>query len=79
MDVLIVLKDSRAVDGVRRTLEEQAPALQEKFGFRVVPYVLGAKELARRFDSDDPLVRNIVKAAVILQGKPLSEVLRDAP
>ncbi|MBI3298746.1 MAG: nucleotidyltransferase domain-containing protein [Elusimicrobia bacterium] len=79
MDVLIVLKDSRASEGIRKALEGQAASLREKFGFRIELYVLGAKELARRFDSNDLLVRNMVKDAVLLHGKPLSEVLLDAP
>lgn len=79
MDVVVVLKDARAAGAARRRLEEHGPAFRRRFGLHVAPYVLGAKDLARKFDAGDPLAVNIVKDAVLLHGKPLAEVLSDAP
>ncbi|TBR22004.1 nucleotidyltransferase domain-containing protein [bacterium] len=79
MDLLVVVKDSRSACRVREKIIKEAPALRRKFGIRLEPYVLGSGELAARFDEKDPLVRNMVKDAVLLHGKPLAEVLRDVP
>ena len=78
-DLLVILRDSHDSNSVKKKLEGTQEAFSESFGIRLMPYVLGAGELVSRYRKGDRLIREIIRDAIVLFGKPLSEVIIDEP
>lgn len=77
VDVLLLLKDRRRVQAVKRSLLENSLKISDRFGVRLSPYVIGIGEFVDRYDRADLLIRNMVRDGKRVSGKSLSEVLVD--
>ncbi len=50
------------------------PALRERFGWRISPYVLPRERVEARHREGDPLIQTIAEEGRVLLGDPLQEV-----
>lgn len=75
IDICVLCGDSCRVTEVKQELLKRIPAIRDRFGLRVSPYVSGVGEFLDRYDKGEKLIRNIVREGVVVSGKPLSEVL----
>lgn len=76
LDVACLTAAASARAGAEAGLVDAASRLRRRFGRRVTALVWPAAEFARRYRSRDRLIREIVETGWVIDGAPLSEVLR---
>ncbi len=74
VDLLVVTEGEETVPAVRDALLAGAPALRERFGWRISPYVLPRERVEARHREGDPLMETIAEEGRVLLGDPLQEV-----
>lgn len=74
VDLLVVTEGEETVAAVRDALQAGAPALRERYGWRISPYVLPRARAATRHREGDPLMQTIADEGRILLGEPLQEM-----
>jgi predicted nucleotidyltransferase len=75
IDLIVVLGSVRDKEKVEESLDLIADAVARDFQTAIVPYVLSIDQFKRRHKDNEPIVKEILSAYILVQGRPLERLV----